>query len=327
MTDSSPPLTFKPVDLDAHAELCIRFAIDVHVLGFGSAERFHESDGNGSVRHLARLRQRAAACPGCLMHVWQAGEIIGQLNLSRVEGDPSVGYINLLYLKPGARGRRLGVLLEAYAWSFLTQHGCRSLALSASPANAGAWRFYQRNGWDDMGPRDDAPYVNLLQKLPGPVTVGQPLVINPDDYLETAVGRVFTAERNQRAWERAWARLRSELAAARPGTHVYLVMGVQGSGKSRWVADNLGRLGPSAIVFDAALPARLHRQTLLAIAQAFAVPVIAVFIRAPLDLALQRNAQRTVDKRVPEAAVRSVFSLLEPPSKEEGFIWVETVEQ
>lgn len=153
-----------------------------------------------------------------------------------------------------------------------------------------------------------------------------PLVINPDDYLETEFGREFTPERNHQAWELAYARLDDALSTTRPGNPMYLVMGVQGAGKSRWVSENLARLG-RVVVFDAALPARRHRERLLAIARGHDVPVIGVFIKAPLALALARNARRSADKRVPEEALRSVFSLLEPPGEEEGFIRVQIVEQ
>ncbi|WEL44223.1 AAA family ATPase [Pseudomonas sp. CBSPBW29] len=104
-------------------------------------------------------------------------------------------------------------------------------------------------------------------------------------------------------------------------------MGVQGAGKSRWVAENLERLGRGAIVFDAALPARRHREELLSIAREYAIPVIGILVSAPLALALSRNAQRNADKRVPEDALKSVFSMLEPPSEDEGFVWVQTIEQ
>ncbi|MFY1662962.1 GNAT family N-acetyltransferase [Pseudomonas sp. Pseu.R1] len=323
--DTLVPLSFEPIDLDAHAKVCVRFALDLHILGFGSTEGFHEADGKGAERHIAHLRTRAASWPGCLVHVWQGGRIIGQINMSRVENDPSVGYINLLYLLPEARGQGLGALLEAYAWAFLTGQGCRSLRLSASVANLSAWRFYQRNGWQDLGPREDAPGVHLFEKQPDVASAGEPVVINPDHYLETPTGRVFTLERNQQAWAQCWQKLRRELANTQGP--VYLVMGVQGAGKSRWIANNVGRLGPRAIVFDAALPARVHRETLLTITREFAVPVIAIFIKAPLELALRRNARRSADQRVPEEALNNVHRLLEPPVLEEGFVWGETLEQ
>jgi len=152
-------------------------------------------------------------------------------------------------------------------------------------------------------------------------------VINPDDYLETEFGREYTPERNRKAWQLAYARLREVLSQAVEGSHVYVVMGVQGAGKSRWVAENLERLGRGAIVFDAALPARRHREELLSIAKEYAIPVIGILVSAPLALALSRNAQRNADKRVPEDALKSVFSMLEPPSEDEGFVWVQTIEQ
>ncbi|MFN3766873.1 MAG: AAA family ATPase [Ectopseudomonas guguanensis] len=141
-------------------------------------------------------------------------------------------------------------------------------------------------------------------------------VINPDDYLETPEGRVFNAERNRQAWEQAYAALEQLLAQA---CTLYLVMGVQGAGKSSWIARHIGELESDALFFDAALPARQHRQRLLALAQAKGVPVIAVFVQASLEQALARNALRTPDKVVPEVALRSVFTMLEPPSVEEGF--------
>lgn len=296
------------------------------VCAFGSAERFHESDGKGAERYAERLRQRAADLPGCVVHVWQGEEIIGLIVMGRWANDPVIGYVSLLYLIPQRRGQGLGTLLEAYAWVFLSGLGCRSLRLSASPTNVPAWSFYQRGGWQDGGPREEAEDVHLLHKQARDDSTGSPLVINPDDYLETEFGREFTPERNRQAWELAYARLATELSRAGRGVHVYMVMGVQGAGKSRWVSENLGRLGRRAIVFDAALPARRHREKLLAIIHEYDVPAIAIFVKASLDLALSRNAQRIADKRVPEEALRSVFSLLESPVEDEGFIWVQAVE-
>ncbi|MDU8357477.1 GNAT family N-acetyltransferase [Pseudomonas syringae group sp. J309-1] len=328
MTNTSfvSTLAFRPVDLNAHLDVCIRFGIDAIVCAFGSADRFHEHDGKGAERYVERLRQRAEDLPGSLAHVWQGEEIIGLIVMGRLASDPLIGYVSLLYLVPHQRGQGLGTLLEAYAWTFLSGLGCQSLRLSASPTNTPAWKFYQYGGWRDEGARADAADVHLLHKEASDDSQGSPLVINPDDYLETEFGREFTPERNRQAWELAYARLDTELSRAGRGVHVYVVMGVQGAGKSRWVSKNLGRLGRRAIVFDAALPARRHREKLLAIIRDFGVPVIAVFVSASLDLALSRNASRSADKKVPEEALRRVFSLLELPTRDEGFVWSQTVE-
>ena len=321
-----PSLSFRPIDLDAHLDVCLHFRIDTFVCVYGSGDRFLQLNG-GAEGYVQWLRDKHAQLPGCLVHVWHDEQIVGQIEMGRLKNDASIGYVNLFYLIPEKRGQGLGALLEAYAWAFLSGLGCHSLRLSASPDNRSAWRFYQRSGWQDLGLREDVPDVRLLHKEAAKVAGGPPRVINPDDYLETEFGREFTPERNRQAWASAYACLNQELLAATPGAHVYLVMGVQGAGKSRWVEDNLGRLGHRAIVFDAALPARRHRETLLAIVREHEVPVIAIFVQASVELALSRNARRSADKRVPEDAVKSVFGLLEPPTEEEGFVWVQTVEQ
>lgn len=53
---------------------------------------------------------------------------------------------------------------------------------------------------------------------------------------------------------------------------------------------------------------------------------MAIFIKAALAVAQSRNASRCADHRVPEEALQSVYGLLEPPSEEEGFVWVQTIE-
>lgn len=140
-------------------------------------------------------------------------------------------------------------------------------------------------------------------------------IVNPDDYLETPAGRVFTAERSHQAWEQAYAAVEALLAQA---SRLYLVMGVQGAGKSSWVARHATGLEEHAVIFDAALPARRHRERMLKLARAHDVPVTAVFVQASLEQALSRNAARAPDKIVPEHALRSVFAMLEVPSVEEG---------
>ncbi len=319
-------LTFRSADLNTHLEACIRFRADTFVCGFGSAERFYGEDGKGVDSYITWVKEKAAALPGSVVHVWDGEQIIGQIEMGLVPNIESVGYVNLFYLTPQYRGRGLGALLEAYAWQYLGALGCTSLRLSASPTNTPAWLFYQRNGWEDLGPREDDPAVRKLQKHAKVKVSGASQVINPDDYLETASGREFTPERNKEAWAHAYERLSKQLAQAPAGVFVYLVMGVQGAGKSHWMSQNLGRLGHRAIAFDAALPARRHREQLLSVAREYGVPVIAIFVKASLEQALLRNASRESDKRVPEEALKSVFSLIELPTEAEGFLWVEIIE-
>jgi predicted kinase len=143
--------------------------------------------------------------------------------------------------------------------------------------------------------------------------------INPDHYLQTESGRVFTEERSIMAWQRTYEDLEQTLRDSAGSVTLYLVMGVQGGGKTTWIQSQL-RTRHKAVFLDAALPAKRHRVRALSIAKAAGVPAIGVWINVPLELALERNSRRSIDERVPEPAVRSVFSLIEPPSIEEGFV-------
>lgn len=155
--------------------------------------------------------------------------------------------------------------------------------------------------------------------------------INPDDFLMTPSGRVWTAERNKAAWERAHASLSNALSRERPGApseqrcELYLVCGIQGAGKSTWIKANAARLAP-CVFFDAALPRATHRLRILTIARSAGALVRAVWIDTPLEIALRRNGKRRRDERVPEAAIRSVAAQFDPPSLSEGFIEVLRVE-
>ena len=146
--------------------------------------------------------------------------------------------------------------------------------------------------------------------------------INPDHYLPTADRRVWTTERGRQAWESAYAELESRLRAVGSPGKLYVVCGLQGSGKSTWITRNAVALGPSAVFFDAALPSRKHRTRALNLAAHYAVPAVAVWINVPIDVALQRNSQRRPDERIAEDTIRHVLEQLQPPSPEEGFVQI-----
>jgi hypothetical protein len=144
-------------------------------------------------------------------------------------------------------------------------------------------------------------------------------VFNPDDYLWTPSGRVYTAERNAAAWERLYADLEALFGQALPETRFFVVMGVQGGGKTTWIRANYDALGPHAVFLDAAVPAQRHRARAVGLGKRFGVRMVAVWIDTPLERALAQNAARPLDEVVPELAIRSVFDLLEPPTTSEGF--------
>jgi ribosomal protein S18 acetylase RimI-like enzyme len=157
-------LEFTPINLGQHQDLCVQFRADSFVCSFGSADRFYEENGSGAEGYVQWLRQRTAEIPNSCVHVWQGEQIIGQIEMRRWKHDPTVGYVNLFYLIPEFRGQGLGQQLDQHSANFFKQLGCQSARLSVSPTNLVAIRFYLKQGWIDLGQRDDAPEVHYLVK-------------------------------------------------------------------------------------------------------------------------------------------------------------------
>ncbi|WP_321920119.1 AAA family ATPase [Paraburkholderia tropica] len=140
--------------------------------------------------------------------------------------------------------------------------------------------------------------------------------LNPDHYLQTDAGRIFTAERNAAAWERLYAELSAALLVRkRP---IVMVIGVQGTGKSTWTTQRASESGETIYV-DSTFATANRRSRVLAIAKAAGVSVSAVWVRVDLKTALRRNRNRPADEIVPDDAVENVFKLFEPPLVGEGF--------
>ena len=79
------------------------------------------------------------------------------------------------------------------------------------------------------------------------------LYINPDDFLGSP--RVFSDERNREAWKACRELVEKTLKENQERRYnFYLVCGVQGAGKTRWVKTNPARFLEPAIVLDAAQP-------------------------------------------------------------------------
>ena len=148
-------------------------------------------------------------------------------------------------------------------------------------------------------------------------------MFNPDDYLETLGGRVFSQPRNAEAWRLVLLALESALSHAGPNARLQLVVGVQGAGKSDWIEQHRAANNDhSCLYFDAALPRRVHRAPILALAARHGVPVTAVWVQATLEQALTRNALRRVDHQVPRTSIEAVAAAFEPPCRSEGVVEV-----
>ena len=79
----------------------------------------------------------------------------------------------------------------------------------------------------------------------------------------------------------------------------------------------------SDIIVDNTNTTQKSRKKYVQIAKLFGIPIRAIYINCPVDLALQRNASRTGKEHVPDKAVRFYYKILQPPSTDEGFDVVE----
>lgn len=159
-------LSFRPIDLERHADRCIAFRRDSFVSSFGTDEAFVEKCGADGAGYIAWLREHRAAFPDGFVHVWDGDTLVGQMEM-RVRDDPQIGYVNLFYLIAAVRGRGLGDQLHEYALRFFRGRDVATIQLSVSPTNRRALAYYQKHGWRDLGPRPGREQVHLMERASG----------------------------------------------------------------------------------------------------------------------------------------------------------------
>ena len=142
--------------------------------------------------------------------------------------------------------------------------------------------------------------------------------INPDYYLETMYGRIWTEESNQYAWQQCLDDYLAQLNDHPEVKIVYLLIGCQGAGKSSWAAIKK-KQEPQNIIFDAILVKRSERKPLIEYALMHDKICVAIYFTTDLKECLIRNSHRRLEERVNETALINVYSALEKPSHNEGF--------
>jgi RimJ/RimL family protein N-acetyltransferase len=158
-------LSIKPIQLDTHQPICITFREDSFIASFGDAKKFYEDDGKGAERYIEWLKNKLSKDSSSAVHVWENDTIIGQMELGLLRDDPTCGYVNLYYLIPSKRGQGVGEFLDNYATQYFHNKQLKCARLSVSPQNNRAIAFYKKMGWKDLGPRQDAPEVNFMEKI------------------------------------------------------------------------------------------------------------------------------------------------------------------
>lgn len=270
---------------------------------------------------------------------------------------PAVWHVGLFIVATDRHGSGDADRLWQALAAWMQAQGAQWLRLGAVAANPRALRFWLRHGFIPLRMREGVEIsgrLHTVQTLARPTGEGRiedylrqvprdlpelaratveasaassALCLGPDGLLALAQSAAVTREAVRIAWERVYAQLFAALGAlGRAGT-LYLVFGLQGSGKSTWVERHAAALGARAVMFEGPLPSRRHRARALAIARAAGCRCVAVWLDTPFDLAAQRNAARSGAARIHTAALEHVRDALEPPLRDEGFDHILRVQQ
>jgi len=80
------------------------------------------------------------------------------------------------------------------------------------------------------------------------------------------------------------------------------------------------------VIIDNTNTTRKSRAKYIQMGKLLGLPVRAIYLKVPLDVALLRNASRSGKERVPDDAVKFYHKILQSPTHEEGFDQVEVKE-
>jgi ribosomal protein S18 acetylase RimI-like enzyme len=156
-------LVFKPIDFDLHSHVCTAFRRDTFILSFGW-DGFFAKEGAKGENYVKRLQAHSSRFPDGNVHVWDDGEIVGQLEM-RVLDTPRRGHLSLFYLAEQVRGSGAGDDLQHYAMRFMRSQGVGMAQLNVSPTNERALAYYRKHGWKDCGLRPGRDDVHLMERV------------------------------------------------------------------------------------------------------------------------------------------------------------------
>ena len=144
------------------------------------------------------------------------------------------------------------------------------------------------------------------------------MIISPDHHIYNDDGTyVWSPGRVKYAWWLCKNLLREFQEAF--GT-IYLLVGVPGAGKSTWIAQN----GSSDQLYvDATFTEYKGRKDYIKLIRSMDPHkrIVAVVFHVDVEVAIQRNATRTEDRRIPEDIIRKMHQRLQshPVTLAEGF--------
>lgn len=142
------------------------------------------------------------------------------------------------------------------------------------------------------------------------------MIVSPEALLDPVEGRFDDRAAVSEAWANATRQFRDALADPQV-LDAGIMIGWPGSGKSTWAA---AHDDTRIVLFDAVWADRARRIAIANRIRRARKNAVAVWVRTPLPIALDRNAARPAWRRVPEAVVReyAIALLRDSPTRTEG---------
>lgn len=109
-------------------------------------------------------------------------------------------------------------------------------------------------------------------------------------------------------------------------THVRLNLDMLRTRQREQILFNACLAAKQSLVIDNTNPLKSDRARYVPAARAAGFRVVAYFFRSTVREAVERNNQRKLKAKIPPVAIAGTFRKLEPPSADEGFDEIYTVE-
>ncbi|MES2436507.1 MAG: AAA family ATPase [Patescibacteria group bacterium] len=143
------------------------------------------------------------------------------------------------------------------------------------------------------------------------------MIIEPDQHYYENGKYVWTPEKRAAAWEKCFTVLEQEATSGK-FKKIVMLIGIPGAGKSTYTKAHDSE---STIIFDGVFVNPKERERAITIAHSTGLPIEGVWLNTPLEICLERNAQRTDDRKVREDHVTMMYENLQKnkPRLEEGY--------
>ncbi len=150
-------IQFSKIDFEKNMETCVEFRKDAFKSSFLDSQ--WKTYWNEE-QYRTWIISHAERFPDGALHLWDDGEIIGQLEFAYIEDS---GYVNLYYLREDKRGKEYALHLHNEVMKILKDKGCKSARLRVSSTNFRAMKYYEKHGWKDCGVDEKDDNLNLLE--------------------------------------------------------------------------------------------------------------------------------------------------------------------